>query len=67
MRAAANTLFGKSEDSPSLIWPYFPDGEAMWEKHKELEAKHNSQEHQEKLKAARLKHIEEMKQANQGN
>lgn len=33
----------------------------MWEKHKELEAKHNSPEHQANLKAARLKHIEAMK------
>lgn len=61
MRAAANTLFGKSSDSPNLIWPYFPDSEALWEKHKEMEAKQSSPEHQARLKAARQKHIEEMK------
>lgn len=46
---------------PDLTWPYFKDGEALWEKHKELEARQNSAEHQAKLKAARQKHIESMK------
>lgn len=62
MRAAANTIWHRGgDDLPDLTWPYFKDGEAMWEKHKELEAKSQSPEHQEKLKQARLKHIELMK------
>jgi hypothetical protein len=64
-REAANTMWrigaGQTSDLPQLTYPYFQNADVLWEKHKELEAKRNSPEHQAKLKAAREKHREEMR------
>lgn len=64
-RAAANTLWNtmarESNDLPELIYPYFKDAEALWQKHQELDQKRKElgPEHEAKLKAARQKYWEE--------
>jgi hypothetical protein len=62
MRQAANSLWASGgDDPPSLMWPYFSDAEAMWEKHQELDRRQKElgPEHEAKLKAARQKYWEE--------
>jgi hypothetical protein len=54
------TLTGNGRDI-SLMYPYWPDGDELYDKHKELEAKAADPAHQAKLKEARRKHIEGMK------
>lgn len=62
MRGTAHVLAitGNGKDI-SLMHPYFNDAAEMYEKHKELERKAADPEHQAKLKEARRKHIEAMK------
>lgn len=62
LRAAANTLFalGDCQDI-QLMHPYITDSAEAYEKHKEMEARQKDPALQAKLKAAREKHIAEMK------
>lgn len=62
MRSTAHTLvqMGDGKDI-ILMHPYFKDADELYEKHRELEKRAADPAHQAKLKEARRKHIEAMK------
>lgn len=70
MRAAANTLFGGSDETLGLFYPYFEDEASKAETYQELLAKQRDPEFQakvqEKQKALRQKHIEALKAKQNG-
>ena len=58
--AAVMVQIGEGKDI-NLMHPYFRDAAELYEKHRELEKRAEDPAHQAKLKEARRKHIEAMK------